>query len=148
MLVSFVVGVLIWHGVFRMPRPDPPPDSAADLAGADFEDPPLQPSAAGEAKPEAHVDTLQAREDELAFMQRLRESQDPSLALELARAGDRRFPAGSGAAERGAIIARSLAKLGRISEARAEAERLVRDYPDTPWALEVEAHTGAQPRRN
>jgi hypothetical protein len=133
-LFSFVVGVLIWHGIFRMPRPDPAPDS---------QEPALQPAAAGEFEPEAPVDTLEAREDELAFMQRLRESQEPALALELAREGNRRFPTGSGAAERAAIIARSLAKLGRAAEARAQAERLVHDYPDTPWAQEVEAHTGA-----
>lgn len=121
-----------------MPGSEPPPDSPAVAV----DEPALQPSAAGEFKPEAWVvDTLEAREDELAFMQRLRESADPLRALELAREGNRRFPAGSGVAERAAIITRSLAKLGRTSEARAEAERLVHDYPDTPWAREVEVHT-------
>lgn len=89
-------------------------------------------------------------QDEAAFMQTLREldANDPARALELARKGNERFPPGDAAAERGAIIARSLARLGRLSEARGEAERLVHDYPDTRWALEVEAQTGAHPRRN
>lgn len=138
MLTAIVIGVLIWHGVFRMPRPDP----SSQIELEDFMEPTRppghpQPSAAGAPDPGA---ALQAREDELAFMQRVRASQDPAEALELAREGDRRFPTGSSIAERAAIITRSLAKLGRLSEARGEAERLVHDYPDTPWAHQVEQH--------
>jgi hypothetical protein len=83
-------------------------------------------------------------------MVRLRdiENGDPAVALDMAREGDVRFAGGSAAAERAMIEVKSLAREGRLSEARGAAEQMVNRYPGTPWALEVERHTGAHPRIN
>jgi TolA-binding protein len=80
-------------------------------------------------------------------MQRLRaiEDSDPAQALDLARDGDRRFPKSRDSAERAMIEVKSLAREGKLSEARGAAEVMVNQYPGTPWALEVERHTGAHP---
>jgi hypothetical protein len=157
--VAIVAGFLFWHGIWRSPWDSPP-----RMAAPDRPPPEPQPLEAGKAAkaathalpPTAGSPPLTAAaqhamlRDEAAFMQTLRQvdANDPARALALARQGNERFPPGDAAAERGAIIARSLARLGRFSEARGEAERLVHDYPDTRWALEVEAQTGAHPRRN
>jgi hypothetical protein len=77
---------------------------------------------------------------------RLAEETDPARALELAREGNRHFPEGSDAAERAAVVVKSLARQGYWSEARGEEETMVDRYPGTRWALEVEQHTGAHPR--
>jgi hypothetical protein len=46
------------------------------------------------------------------------------------------------------IEVKSLARQGHLSEARGAAEAMVNKYAGTPWALEVERHTGAHPRVN
>jgi hypothetical protein len=76
------------------------------------------------------------------------EDVDAAAALEIAREGDRRFPSSDAAAERAMIEVKALARQGRLSEARGAAEQMVNRYPGTPWALEVERHTGAHPRIN
>jgi hypothetical protein len=157
--VAIVAGVLFWHGIWRSPWDNPPPTAAPEPGppSPQTEDAGRAAKAATQATPPtAGSPPLTAAaqramlQDEAAFMQILRQldANDPARALALARKGNERFPPGDAAAERGAIIARSLARLGRLSEARGEAERLVHDYPDTRWALEVEAQTGAHPRRN
>ena len=85
--------------------------------------------------------------DEGSLMTKLRsvEDSDSEVALELAREGDRRFPESSAAAERAAIIVKSLAREGKLSEARGEAEAMVNRYAGTSWAALVEQHTGAHP---
>jgi hypothetical protein len=89
-------------------------------------------------------------DDEADLMQRLRRirAEDPELAVQLAREGNARFPDSAGAPERTSVMIHALAELGRPSEARGEAEQMVNDYPDTPWAAEIEAFTGAHPHRN
>jgi hypothetical protein len=89
-------------------------------------------------------------DDEADLMQRLRRirAEDPELAVQLAREGNARFPDSDGAPERASVMIHALAALGRPSEARGEAEQMVNDYPDTPWAAEIEAFTGAHPHRN
>lgn len=86
--------------------------------------------------------------DEEALMEELRRVQeaDPARAFELAQEGNRRYPDSPYAAERAGRMVKSLALQGRFSEARGEAEKMVNTYPGTPWALEVERHTGAHPR--
>jgi hypothetical protein len=88
--------------------------------------------------------------DETALMATMRsaETTAPDLALELAREGNRRFPGSPDAAERAAAVVQCLARMGRVSEARGEAEIMVNQYAGTPWAREVEQHTGAHPHRN
>lgn len=70
---------------------------------------------------------------------------DPAAALGLALEGNARFPASKDAPERGWIICRSLVDLRRFSEAVAEARVVVEQYPDTPWALDVERHLLVNP---
>ncbi|MES1208764.1 MAG: hypothetical protein ABUS79_22740 [Pseudomonadota bacterium] len=84
---------------------------------------------------------------ESALMAKLRElgASDPAQALALAREGNRRFPHSGDAAERSVTICKSLAALGRFEEAQDEARRLVRNYPDTPWAVDVQRHLLTQP---
>lgn len=87
-------------------------------------------------------------ENELMGRLRDLEDVDAAAALALARDGDLRFPNGIGAAERAYVEIKSLARQGHLSEARGAAERMVNEYRGTPWALEVERHTGAHPRAN
>jgi hypothetical protein len=70
---------------------------------------------------------------------------DPARALELAREGNRQFPNGADAAERSWTICKSLAALGRSSEAQDEARRMVEQYPGTTWASDVRRHLLSQP---
>jgi len=84
-------------------------------------------------------------------MARLREVApgDPALAVTLAREGNRRFSSRSAdAPERTSLLIHALAALGRASEARGEAERMVNETPDSPWVREIERFTGAHRHRN
>jgi hypothetical protein len=113
---------------------------------------PAVPSAVAGPPPVTGPTTARAiprSSDEAALMAQARAVQDsdPALALALARDGNARFPDGADAAERAEIVVMSLARLGKPSEARREAEAMVNKYPGTPWALEVERHTGAHPHR-
>jgi hypothetical protein len=98
--------------------------------------PPLLPA----AMPAAH----QARQalDESALMEQLREMRqsDPELSLRLARQGNEQFPTSPEAAERAAIVVKSLMRMGRADEATAEARAMVDEYPGTPWAIDVRRH--------
>ncbi len=84
---------------------------------------------------------------EPALMSAIRElgAADPARALELAREGNRRFPNSADAAERTWTICKSLAALGRFSEAQQEARQMVQQYPDTTWASDVKRHLLTQP---
>ena len=84
---------------------------------------------------------------ESALMAALRDlgASDPARALELAREGNRRFPKSADAAERSWTICKSLAALGRFSDAQIEARQLVHQYPDTTWASDVKRHLLTQP---
>jgi hypothetical protein len=88
--------------------------------------------------------------DEGPLMVRLRhvQQQDPALAIELGREGNRRFPDSPDAPERASIVIHALARLGRASEARGEAEDMVNRYPDSDWVREIEGFTGAHRHRN
>jgi hypothetical protein len=88
---------------------------------------------------------------ESEILEKLRKAQDTDdymLSYELAREGHRRFPDSPNAPEFAAMVVKSLARQGKISEARAEAEVMVNKYAGTRWAREVERHTGAHPIRN
>jgi hypothetical protein len=60
-------------------------------------------------------------------MDRLRaiKGTDAARSVALAREGSRRFPDSPDDPERASILIHALASLGRASEARAEAERMV-----------------------
>jgi hypothetical protein len=70
------------------------------------------------------------------------------LAVELARAGNRRFPDSPDAPERASILVHALAAQGMAKEARGEAEYAVNHYPDSSWVQEIEGFTGAHRHRN
>jgi hypothetical protein len=80
--------------------------------------------------------------DEASLMAELREMRqsDPELSLRLARDGNTRFPGSADAAERASIVVKSLMRMGRGDEARAEARAMVDAYPETPWAADVKHH--------
>jgi hypothetical protein len=88
--------------------------------------------------------------DEATLMTRLRSAADadPALAIDLAREGDKRFPGSADAPERSSILIHALARQGRASEARGEAEAVVNEYPDSVWVREIEAFTGAHRHRS
>ena len=89
--------------------------------------------------------------DESELMEKLRKAQDTDeylLSYDLAREGLRRFPDSPDAPEMAAMVVKSIARQGKPSEARAEAEEMVNKYPGTKWAREVERHTGAHPHVN
>jgi hypothetical protein len=73
---------------------------------------------------------------------------DPSLVIERARDDNARFPDSPNAPERASILIHALAREGRASEARGEAEGMVNRYPDSRWVREIEEFTGAHRHRN
>ena len=91
-----------------------------------------------------------AQLDETRLMARLRAAaeSDPSLAIKLAREGNRRFPHGTDAARANLDLIHALSATGQSMEARGEAERMVNDLPDSAWVREVERFTGAHRHRN
>jgi hypothetical protein len=88
--------------------------------------------------------------EEAELMRELRSARgnDPALAVELAREGNRRFPASPDAPERASILIHALSEQGLKSEARGEAEDMVNRYPDSHWVQEIERFTGAHRHRN
>jgi hypothetical protein len=112
--------------------PNPTPKVAASRSGA------LEARAEG-----AHEDLTQ----ETADIARLRTAalSDPARALALAQDAARRFPHGFFSQEREAIAIRALVKLGRVTEARARAERFLTAYPRGPSAESIRASVGLSP---
>jgi hypothetical protein len=88
--------------------------------------------------------------NEAVLMARLRSVAGSNfpLAVELARAGNRRFPDSPDAPERASILIHALAAQGMAQEARGEAEYAVNHYPDSSWVHDVEGFTGAHRHRN
>jgi hypothetical protein len=128
-----------------VPTPPPlrPPVVDASIPPVAISAPPPAPKKAATPKPKL------LSEPEL--MERLRKAQDTDeyqLSYDLAREGLRRFPDSSDAPEMAAMVVKSLARQGKASEARAEAEEMVNKYAGTSWAREVERHTGAHPHVN
>ncbi len=87
-------------------------------------------------------------EGELMRVLRSARGNDPGLAVELAREGNRRFPTSPDAPERASILIHALTEQGHASEARGEAEDMVNRYPDSTWVHEIERFTGAHRHRN
>ncbi|MGA2450309.1 MAG: hypothetical protein ABTD50_16670 [Polyangiaceae bacterium] len=112
--------------------PDPPVAGTGVAAG-----PSSSPS------PDASLD-----ESSLMTQLRILVDVDPVRAYDLAKRGLALFPSSSNAPEIAALAVKSLARQGKRSEARGEAETMVNQYPGSPWAREVERHTGAHPHRD
>lgn len=147
-LVTALAVLVLWRAGARKADPSAPETSApAPVPAADAA--PSLPSPARRGRPAltaAQVATL----DEAVLMARLRElsATDSAQAVELARAGNRRFPDSADAPERTSILIHALANLGRVREARGEAEQMVNHYPDSDWVREIEGYSGAHRHRN
>lgn len=85
--------------------------------------------------------------DEGALMSTLRQLGDssPQASLEMARAGNARFPDSPDAAERAWYVCKSLVNLENFYDARDEARLMVAKYPGTPWADDVRRHLLVNP---
>jgi hypothetical protein len=108
----------------------------------------LAVASAGPVQPAPSAQAHELDEDELMRLLRSARDNDPTLAVELAREGNRRFPKSPEAPERTSILIHALAAQGLASEARGEAEDMVNRYPDSNWVREVELFTGAHRHRN
>ena len=73
---------------------------------------------------------------------------DPAQAIQLARAGNKKFPDSADAPERASILIHALVTQNQLSDARAEAEYMVNHYPDSSWVRDIEGFTGAHRHRN
>src|SRR4051812_12879969 len=152
-----VTGAAGFAALVTWRRGSPHQDRAATELAADQKDPPVEVAAAPPAPlppPDPRPPRREPAEPppasaptEGSLMATLRElgASDPARSLELAREGNRRFPASPAAAERSWTICKSLAALGRSSEAQAEARKMVEQYPDTTWAADVQRHLLSQP---
>jgi hypothetical protein len=67
------------------------------------------------------------------------------LTVELARDALARFPDSPTAPEFAMNLAKALLHMGRVDEAREEARRMLRNYPDSPFTREVEHHLLTNP---
>lgn len=123
------------------PRASPPP--ASHPPGPD------QSPSTTAAPPPAGLEAARPL-NESVLMARLRSvaGNNFPLAVELARAGNRRFPDSPDAPERASILVHALAAQGMSKEARGEAEYAVNHYPDSSWVQEIEGFTGAHRHRN
>jgi hypothetical protein len=149
LLVVCVAGVALWR--VRAASRDEAPPAPAHVA--------VEPPSAAASRPPAATPPPKrpavsahdvAQLDEARLMARLRAAaaSDPSLAITLAREGNRRFPHGADVAERTSILIHALSATGQSMQARGEAERMVNDLPDSEWVREVERFTGAHRHRN
>jgi len=173
-LVAIAVGALVlaiviavWHGLSAdesdaakraasappaapetaPPTPPSPPPPAA---------PPSGPAAAAQnappdaTAPAANVQAAVARMNEAVLMAHLREvaRSDSAQAIEIARAGNKKFPDSPDAPERTSILIHALITQDKLSEGRAEAEYMVNHYPDSKWVRDIEGFTGAHRHRN
>ena len=119
------------------------PPAPGPVAAAQNTPPPAPP-------PSVSAETAVARMNEAVLMARLREvaQTDPAQAIELARAGNKKFPDSPDAPERASILIHALVTQNQLSEGRAEAEYMVNHYPDSKWVREIEGFTGAHRHRN
>jgi type IV secretory pathway VirB10-like protein len=132
------------------------PVVAAPPRAATSSPPAPHPPGPGQSPPPKNVAPPPAGQEtdatlqESVLMARLRSvaGSDYPLAVELARAGNRRFPDSPDAPERTSILIHALAAQGLSRDARGEAEYAVNHYPDSSWVREIEGFTGAHRHRN
>jgi hypothetical protein len=122
------------------PLADPPPTAASA--------PPAEPPVTASVHPAAPAASATFDEPELMRELRSASGNDPALAIDLAREGNRRFPGSPDAPERTSILIHALSDQGLKSEARGTAEDMVNRYPDSRWVQEIERFTGAHRHRN
>lgn len=125
--------------------PNAPPDPLTEEPA-----PQVAESTTASASPPPPEPAVEPSLDEATLLAELRPLVDvaPARAYELAKQGLKQFPNSPNAPEMAALAVKSLARQGKRSEARGEAETMVNQYPDSPWARDVERHTGAHPHRD
>ena len=141
----------------------PPPPAAAAPAQAPPPPAPANPPAPGPGPVAASQNTPPAapppspsaqaaveRMSEAVLMAKLRDvaQQDSAQAIDLARAGNKKYPDSPDAPERSFILIHALITQNQLSEGRAEAEYMVNHYPDSKWVRDIEGFTGAHRHRN
>jgi hypothetical protein len=156
--VVVVAGVGLGAAAFLRAKPAPPPTaSVAPVAVAPPPAPPTpapHPPGPGQSPsttaPPPDGSEASAPLNEAVLMARLRSVAGSNfpLAVELARAGNRRFPDSPNAPERASILIHALAAEGLARDARGEAEYAVNHYPDSSWVQGIERFTGAHRHRN
>lgn len=128
------------------PAPAPPsaPTPGPGPAAASQNTPPPAPP------PSPSAEAAVARMNEAVLMDKLREvaKTDSAQAIELARAGNKKYPDSPDAPERSFILIHALITQNQLSEGRAEAEYMVNHYPDSRWVRDIEGFTGAHRHRN
>jgi hypothetical protein len=154
--LGLAAAIAIWHA-YRAPDARPPsPGAPPPAPPAPPPVPSPEPAAAAPNSPpparplSATVETAVARMNEAVLMAQLREvaKSDSAQAIELARAGNKKFPDSPDAPERASILIHALVTQNQLSEGRAEAEYMVNHYPDSKWVREIEGFTGAHRHRN
>jgi hypothetical protein len=161
--LALAIAIAVWHGLSpndtaatKEAAPPPSPAEPPSPAAAPTPPPPSGPAAAAQnappdaASPPPAVEATVARMNEAVLMAHLREvaRTDSARAIEIARAGNKRFPDSPDAPERASILIHALITQDRLSEGRAEAEYMVNHYPDSKWVREIEGFTGAHRHRN
>ena len=144
-VLGVVVGVVAWSGGRKPTQPPtlPAPPSLPIASAGMANHPDTAPPPVRLARPEQPRDSGKiAYKDEASLMAKLRElrADDLELSLKLAREGNERFPHSPDAIERTWFVCKSLTGLGRSQEARAEALKMVEEYPDSNWTRDVQRH--------
>ena len=161
--VVLAIGLAVWHDrsepetPVSAPVPETPtPPTSAVAPESPRPARPEAPAAAAPngipdaAPPSARVEATVARMNEAVLMAHLREvaRTDSALTIEIARAGNKKFPDSPDAPERYSILIHALTTQNQISEARGEAEYMVNHFPDSSWVRGIEGFTGAHRHRN
>jgi TolA-binding protein len=164
--LSLAIAIAVWHARSREDEQAAREAAARQAAAAQLAEPAPSPAATpatvtGPAAvaqnapppappPSASAEAAVARMNEAVFMARLREvaASDSAQAIELARAGNKKFPDSPDAPERASILIHALVTQNQLSDARAEAEYMVNHYPDSSWVRQIEGFTGAHRHRN
>jgi alkanesulfonate monooxygenase SsuD/methylene tetrahydromethanopterin reductase-like flavin-dependent oxidoreductase (luciferase family) len=162
--LALAIAIAVWHGLSADNRA-PLKQNASPPTAAESSSPPAPPPAAPSppdppataqnappdaAAPSPAVAATVARMNEAVLMAHLREvaRTDSAQAIEIARAGNKRFPDTPDAPERTSILIHALITQDKLSEGRAEAEYMVNHFPDSKWVREIEGFTGAHRHRN
>jgi len=161
--VALAAAIAVWRGLSadetsagKQPAPAPAAAEPAVPSPAPAAAPPSAPAAAAQnappdaAAPSARVEATVARMNEGVLMAHLREvaRTDSAQTIEIARAGNKRFPDSPDAPERYSILIHALITQDKLSEGRAEAEYMVNHFPDSSWVRDIEGFTGAHRHRN
>ena len=160
--LALAVAIAVWHGLSADETPPGKQTASAPAAEpaaptpAPVPPPPSAPAAAAQnaapdaAAPSAAVEATVARMNEAVLMAHLREvaRTDSAQTIEIARAGNKKFPDTPDAPERYSILIHALITQDKLSEGRAEAEYMVNHFPDSSWVRDIEGFTGAHRHRN